>query len=88
MTELEQYRSDIEKITADMMKLLEARLDASKQVALYKKAHDMAIFQPEREQALIEKMTSDGPYQEEKKAFLETLMTLSKKVQKKMTDES
>ena len=37
------------------MPLLEERLHASADVALYKKAHGMEIFQPERERAVIER---------------------------------
>ena len=82
MNELEQYREELEHITQEMLGLLECRLNISKQIATYKYSHQMPIFQPEREQLLIEKLVGTGNYTEEKKAFLQYLFELSKQVQR------
>ena len=55
MRELEQIRQQINGIDEKLVPLLEERLHASADVADYKKAHDMEIFQPERERAVIER---------------------------------
>lgn len=82
MTELEKYRLEMEEITSSMLELLEKRLDLSKKVASYKRENNMPIFQPEREQALIDKYVKEGEYQEATRDFLVKLFDLSKEVQK------
>ena len=55
MRELEQIRQQINGVDERLVPLLEERLHASADVADYKKAHGMEIFQPERERAVIER---------------------------------
>ena len=43
MNDLEKYRQEIEAITKEMLDLLEKRLELSKEVARYKKEHQMPI---------------------------------------------
>ena len=82
MSDLEKLRLEINEITSQMVELFEKRLDVSKDVAAYKKANGLPIFQPEREKQIIEMYTKDARYKELTEAFLESLMTLSKKLQK------
>lgn len=58
MRELEQIREQIDSVDGRLVPLLEERLHASADVADYKKAHGMEIFQPERERAVIERAVS------------------------------
>lgn len=83
MNELDKNRLEMEKITREMITLLERRLTLSKDIAAYKQAHDMPIFQPEREQALKKRFMENSTYPKEVDAFLETLFTLSKQIQTK-----
>ncbi len=55
MKTLEECRQEIDAIDAEIFRLFEARMHVSKDVILYKLAHDMEIFQPEREKIVIEK---------------------------------
>lgn len=87
MSDLEQYRLEIDAITQDMMELFEKRLEVSKKIALYKKSQGLPVFQPEREKALIERYCKDTDYPELSKAFLENLMSLSKALQKEEIEE-
>lgn len=81
MSELDQYREELENITREMLGLLEDRLDLSKKIADYKFSCQMPVFQPEREKMLIEKLAGKGSYVDEKIIFLNNLFELSKKVQ-------
>mgnify|MGYP000156268189 FL=1 len=57
MKDLEQCRKEIDEIDQQLIKLFEQRMQVSKDVVTYKLAHDMEIFQPQREKAVIEKNT-------------------------------
>ena len=81
MNDLEKYRLEINQITEEIMQLLLKRLDLSIDIAKYKQAHGLEIFVPEREAELIQKMVLEK-YPEESQMLLETLISLSKKVQK------
>ena len=82
MSDLNQLRLEINEITQQMVELFERRLDVSKEVANYKKEHNLPIFQPEREKEVIALYTKDAKYPELTKKFLEELMDLSKELQK------
>ncbi len=82
MNDLEKYRQEIEAITKEMLDLLEKRLELSKEVARYKKEHQMPIFQPEREKRLVTVLCASRQYQEACESFLKELMDLSKALQK------
>ena len=82
MSDLNQLRLEINEITLQMVELFEKRLDVSKEVAAYKKANNLPIYQPEREKQVIEMYTKDAKYPELTKMFLESLMTFSKELQK------
>ena len=87
MSDLVSLREEINQITKDMIDLFEKRLDVSKKIALYKKQHDLPIFQPEREKELIEKYTKDVKYEMLTEQFLVHLMALSKDLQKEEIKE-
>lgn len=55
MKDLEQCRREIDEIDQQLIKLFEQRMAVSKDVVTYKLAHNMEIFQPQREKAVIEK---------------------------------
>lgn len=82
MSDLNELRLEINEITKQMVELFEKRLDVSKEVANYKKEHNLPIFQPEREKEVIELYTKDARYKELTTQFIEDLMELSKQLQK------
>lgn len=87
MDELDKNRLEMEKITREMIALLERRLTLSIDIAAYKQAHGMPIFQPEREQALKDRFLKNVDYPQEVDEFLETLFLLSKRVQTKVMEK-
>lgn len=52
--DLSQIRQEIDAIDAQLVKLLCQRMALSGQVAEYKKAHDLPILVPAREQAILQ----------------------------------
>ncbi len=52
-TQLDEARARIDQIDQEMAALFSARMEAAKQVALYKKSTGMPIFDPAREDAVI-----------------------------------
>jgi len=87
MSDLNELRLEINEITEEMMILFEKRLEVSKRIAAYKKEHNLPIFQPEREKELVDRYTKDALYPELSQAFLETLMNLSKTLQKEESEK-
>lgn len=84
MKDLKQCREEIDAIDEQMMALFEKRMNVAKDVVHYKMAHDMEIFQSEREAQVIQKNISRihqetlEPYA---KLFLTSLMNISKTYQ-------
>ncbi len=83
---LEECRSEIDAIDQQIIALFEAHMMVSKDVADYKFHHDMAIFNPEREQQVLENrvaLLNDKNYTVLTRTFMQTIMDLSKEVQKR-----
>ena len=54
MKDLKEIRQDINEIDEEIRKLFVRRMDASRQVAEYKTAHGLPIYDKEREAQVIE----------------------------------
>lgn len=84
---LEDCRKKIDEIDEQLMKLFEQRMNVVVDVALYKKANGLQIFQEEREKIVIQKNLDRienknlSSYAEE---FIIDLMKVSKKYQSDM----
>lgn len=48
--ELKDYREQIDRIDGELVRLFEQRMELAAQIAAYKRAHDLPILQPAREQ--------------------------------------
>ena len=87
MDALDKARAESDAVDAQLAALFERRMQATEQVAAYKKQQGLPIFDKEREQAVIEKNLARihnqayGPYYQ---AFLQHLMDLSKEYQAKL----
>lgn len=84
MKDLEQCRKEIDEIDQQLMKLFEQRMALSKDVITYKLAHDMEIFQPQREKAVIEKNTHrvvDKKLEQYAQSFIQDIMDVGKSYQ-------
>lgn len=84
MTELEECRSAINEIDEVMAGLFEQRMDWCKKIGDYKKANNLPVFQPEREQEIITKKSSlikNEKYKSYYQRFIQNVMDLSKELQ-------
>jgi chorismate mutase/prephenate dehydratase len=52
--DLNELRGEINAIDEEILNLFLRRMDITSQVADYKKAHDLPIYQPQREREILE----------------------------------
>ena len=85
MIELELMRIKIDEIDDKLLVLFKERLEVSKKIGLLKKKHNIKIFDPKREQEIIDNCTQNVSDDEKKyiEKFLRNLMDISKEVQSK-----
>ena len=85
MIELELMRKKIDEIDDKLLALLKERLEVSKKIGLLKKKYKMEIFDPQREQEIIDGCTQNISEDEKVyvEKFLRNLMDISKEVQSK-----
>ena len=85
MIELNLLRKKIDEIDDKLLILLKERLEVSKKIGEIKKKNNMPIYDPVREQEIIEMSIKDFSDEEKIHAvrFLRTLMHISKEVQSK-----
>ena len=85
MTELELMRKKIDEIDDKLLALFKERLEVSKKIGLLKKKYKMEIFDPQREQEIIDGCTQNISEDEKVyvEKFLRNLMAISKEVQSK-----
>ena len=85
MIELELMRKKIDEIDDKLLALFKERLEVSKKIGLLKKKHKMEIFDPQREQEIIDGCTQNISEDEKVyvEKFLRNLMDISKEVQLK-----
>lgn len=56
--ELKDYREQIDRIDRELVRLFEERMGLAAQIAAYKRAHDLPILQPAREQEKLDTLTA------------------------------
>ena len=85
MIELELMRKKIDEIDDKLLALFKERLEVSKKIGLLKKKYKMEIFDPQREQEIIDGCTQNISEDEKVyvEKFLRNLMDISKEVQNK-----
>ncbi len=84
MKDLKTCRQEIDEIDAQLAKLFEMRMNISRDVVLYKKAHGMEIFQIDREQEVLEKNANriqDKELHDYAITFFQDIMDTSKSYQ-------
>lgn len=81
--DLNEIRSNIDAIDDELVRLFCQRMSLSAQVADYKKANSLPVFVPEREQAILQKVTEKaGPEMAQYTRILySTLFELSRNYQ-------
>ena len=55
MEELDRLRAQIDGIDAELLRLFERRMDCAAQIAEEKQRQNLAVFDPEREKAVLER---------------------------------
>ena len=85
MIELELMRIKIDEIDDKLLALFKERLKVSKKIGLLKKKYKMEIFDPQREEEIIDNCTQNISEDERiyVEKFLRNLMDISKEVQSK-----
>ncbi len=73
---LEQYRSEIDKIDIELLDILARRMDIVREIAAYKKDHNITILQIKRWQNIINDRLTNGMNRDLDKDFLLKLLQL------------
>ncbi len=81
---LETIRGEINALDEELLELFERRSALTAQVAGYKKQHGMAVFQPEREQQILQRVGSQATDPQAAEAFFSAVMDISKVGQSKL----
>lgn len=84
MKDLDTCRKEINKIDKQIAALFEQRMDASRDVALYKKEYGLQIFDAAREQQVCEReveLIQNPDYKQYYLEFLHSMMNIGKKYQ-------
>lgn len=86
-----QARGSIEKIDRQMAALFEERMQCAKDIALYKKANDLPVFDAVREKQLLDKNSgyiNDENLKDYYREFLNDMMDISKEYQRNIIDDA
>ena len=86
MSNLDDYRAEIDVIDKELIKLFEKRMNVVLNVARYKKENNMEIFQNGREEEVINKAVNNivnKDYAKEVKEFITSTMEISRGLQKR-----
>jgi len=84
MSDIDDYRNRIDKIDKEITKLFEERMDTVINIANYKKANSLPIFNRDREEEVIEKNVGylkNNDYAEETRKFFISLMEVARELQ-------
>lgn len=80
--DLKDIRAEIDEIDNQLVELLLRRMNCSEQVARYKAENNMPIFNSEREQQIIDKVTENsGRYSDCTRILFENIMEISRGLQ-------
>lgn len=91
MSELDDYRKEIDSIDKELIALFERRMDVAVKVGEYKKKNKLPIFNGKREEEVIEKNIknlNNSSYGDIGRSFFENLMELSRSLQANIIQEN
>lgn len=78
---LDSIRTDIDDIDHELVRLFQMRMSLVAQVAKYKAANNIPVFNPEREKEILNNLIPEGELGPYTKDFLESIFVISKKYQ-------
>lgn len=86
---MDRYRDKIDEIDQKMGELFSLRMDLVKEILTYKKAHELPIFDFDREKEVLAKNLSHvcEEYQPYYSHLIKEIMELSKEYQRRLLDE-
>ena len=86
---LEEIRTDIDRVDSIIKKAFLERMSYSREVALWKKGKNAPVYQPDREKALIERLTEDvdPAYRADYEALIREILKLSRGLQERILEE-
>lgn len=85
MTELDKLREQIDIIDGKLVELFESRMEIAKKIGDFKAQNAMEIFDPKREEEVINKgiaTLKNKELSKELEIFFKNIMELSKRVQR------
>ena len=88
MSELDQWRKEIDRIDAQIVKAINERYGLVLKIGEWKRARNLPIYVPEREAALLEKLSAEtsGPMPEETlRAIYSEIMSGSRRLERPLT---
>ncbi|MDR1778566.1 MAG: bifunctional chorismate mutase/prephenate dehydratase [Clostridiales Family XIII bacterium] len=82
--ELESYRGRIDEIDTQIVDLFTQRMHLAKEVGIYKQENNLSLYDPDREQEIVEKAGGDAPAEMKGQAMLlmRTLMAFARGYQR------
>ncbi|MDO5435836.1 MAG: chorismate mutase [Clostridia bacterium] len=86
---LEEYRTDLDVLDAELVALLEKRMGISRNIGAAKRAANIPIYQPEREQLILKKVTAlvkDSGNGEGVRNVYRTIFAESREIQMQIRD--
>ncbi|MBR6825186.1 MAG: chorismate mutase [Oscillospiraceae bacterium] len=72
--ELRAYRDQMDEIDRELLALFQKRMELSAQIGAYKKAHNLPIYQPQRETEKLRALTENAP--QELKEYVDPLYAM------------
>lgn len=90
MSELEEYRKEIDSIDKELIELFEKRMNIAIKVGEYKRQNNLPIFNGKREEEVIEKNVrnlNNSNYSDITRRFFENIMELSRSLQQNIIKE-
>lgn len=90
MSELEEYRKEIDSIDKELIELFEKRMNIAIKVGEYKRQNNLPIFNGKREEEVIEKNMrnlNNSNYSDITRRFFENIMELSRSLQQNIIRE-
>ena len=90
MSDLEQYRQEIDELDEQLVRLFLRRMEVTGKVGEYKLAHGMQVLDRERERRVLAKRASlavDIRQEEDVKELFQTIMAISRRQQRSLVLE-
>jgi chorismate mutase / prephenate dehydratase len=91
LSELDEYRKQIDSIDKELIELFEKRMNIAIKVGKYKRKNNLPIFNGKREEEVIEKNVrnlNNSNYSDITRRFFENIMELSRSLQKNIANEN